>query len=154
MTKAAFDSKQREAARELMASVVDSIPDGVHCVDEAGIITAMNPSARQLYGYPDAEPVGHTFDKLFPPPLRDHARRLHEQALGGEIVKRFPTVQVRIDGSEIAVAMMIIPIRGIDQGITRVALIATPMPAAALALSRSNLLAPGPARAVQSPRER
>jgi PAS domain S-box-containing protein len=138
VTRAAFESKQREAAHELMASIVDSIPDGVHSVDASGIITAMNPSARQIYGYPDAEIVGRTFEILLPPELREQARRLHEQALGGEIVKRFPTVQIRSDGTEIAVAMTIIPVRGIDGGTTCVAFIATPMPDAALVISQSN----------------
>src|SRR5258708_30989682 len=91
-------SKQREAAHELMASIVNSIPDGVHSVDASGVITAMNPSARQIYGYPDAEIVGRTFEILLPPRIRDQVRRLHDQALCGEIVQRFPTVQVRSDG--------------------------------------------------------
>lgn len=152
VTRAAFESKQREAAHELMASIVDSIPEGVHSVDASGIITAMNPSARQIYGYPDAEIVGRTFEILLPPELRDQARRLHEQALGGEIVKRFPTVQIRSDGTEIAVAMTIIPVRGISGGTTCVAFIATPISdttmsdattsGAALAASESNLRGP------------
>jgi PAS domain S-box-containing protein len=139
--KAAFENKQREAAHELMASIVDSIPDGVHSVDASGVITAMNPSARQIYGYPDAEIVGRTFEILLPLKLREQARRLHEQALSGEIVRRFPTVGVRSDGSEIAVAMTIIPVRGIDGATTCVAFIATPMPDTAPARSESAPLA-------------
>ena len=142
VTRAAFESKQREAAHELMASIADSIPDGVHSVDASGIITAMNSSARQIYGYPDAEIVGRTFEVLLPPALRDQARRLHEQALGGEIVKRFPTVQIRSDGTEIAVVMTIIPIRGIGGGTTCVAFIATPMSDPTLTISHSNLRGP------------
>jgi PAS domain S-box-containing protein len=132
---AAFESKQREAAYELMASIVNSIPDGVHSVDASGVITAMNPSPRQIYGYPDAEIVGRTFEILLPPRIRDQVRRLHDQALCGEIVQRFPTVQVRSDGSEIAVAMTIIPVRGIDGAPTCVAFIATPMPDSTLVSS-------------------
>ncbi len=82
---------------------MDSIPDGVHSVDASGVITAMNPSAREIYGYPDAEIVGRTFEILMPPKLRDQVRRLHEQALSGEIVQRFATTGIRSDGSEIAV---------------------------------------------------
>lgn len=141
--RTAFESKQREAAHELMASIVNSIPDGVHSVDASGVITAMNPSARQIYGYPDAEIVGRTFDILLPLKLRDQVRRLHEQALNGEIVQRFPTIGIRSDGSEIAVAMTIIPVRGIDGATTCVAFIATPMPDATLASSQST---PRPAK--------
>src|SRR5260370_3691734 len=130
-------SKQREAAHELMASIMDSIPDGVHSVDASGVITAMNPSAREIYGYPDAEIVGRTFEILMPPKLRDQVRRLHEQALSGEIVQCFATTGIRSDGSEIAVAMTIIPVRGIDGTTTCVAFIATPIPDPALAISQS-----------------
>jgi len=132
VTRAAFESKQREATHELMASIVDSIPDGVHSIDASGIITAMNPSARRIYGYPDAALIGATFEILFPVELRDHARRLFEQALRGEIVKRFPTIQLRRDGAEIPVAMMIVPVRGLKGTPACVACIATPMPDASL----------------------
>ena len=153
VVRAAFENKQREAAHELMASIVDSIPDGVHSVDASGVITAMNPSARQIYGYRDAEIVGRTFEILLPPKLREQARRLHEQALSGDIVQRFPTVQVRSDGSEIAVAMTIIPVRGIDGATTCVAFIATPMPDPALAISESSPHAAEPAVRIASPTE-
>ena len=153
VVRAAFENKQREAAHELMASIVDSIPDGVHSVDASGVITAMNPSARQIYGYRDAEIVGRTFEILLPPKLREQARRLHEQALSGDIVQRFPTVQVRRDGSEIAVAMTIIPVRGIDGATTCVAFIATPMPDPALAISESSPHAAEPAVRIASPTE-
>ncbi len=151
VVRAAFESKQREAAHELMASIVDSIPDGVHIVDASGVITAMNPSARQIYGYRDAEIVGRTFEILLPPKLREQARRLHERALCGEIVARFPTVQVRSDGSEIAVAMTIVPVRGIDGATTCVAFIATPMPDAALASSPATPREAEQAAALETP---
>jgi len=151
VTRAAFESKQREASRELMASIVDSIPDGVHSVDSSGLITAMNPSARRIYGYPDAALVGATFEILFPPELRDHARRLHENAMRGEIVKRFPTVQIRSDGTEIPVAMMIVPVRAPDGSTTCVACIATPIPDAALMIPPQNLHDPKHAPRLESP---
>jgi PAS domain S-box-containing protein len=138
VTRAAFESKQREATHDLMASIVDSIPDGVHTVDGSGIITAMNLSARRLYGYPDAEIAGRTFEILLPPELRDQARQLHQQALSGELVKRFPTVQIRSDGTEIAVAMMIVPIRSLEGTPTCAAYIATPMPEATLVIPQSS----------------
>jgi PAS domain S-box-containing protein len=129
VTRAAFESRQREAANELMASLVDSIPDGVLSVDGYGIITAMNASARRIYGYSDAGIIGRNFEILQPLKFREHARRLHEQAMGGEIVKGFPTVSVHSDGSEIAVIATLIPMRGIDRIVTCVACIATPIPA-------------------------
>jgi PAS domain S-box-containing protein len=138
VTRAAFESKQREAAYELMASIVDSIPEGVHSVDRSGIITAMNPSARRIYRYPDAEIIGRSFEILLALELREQARRLHDQAMRGEIVKRFPTVCIRNDGTEIAVAMTLVPVHGIDGATTCVAFIGTPIPDASQMIGQSN----------------
>jgi PAS domain S-box-containing protein len=127
VTAAAMESKRREDFHELMAMIVDSIPDGVHSVDAAGIITAANAAARRIYGYADIEIVGRSNEILMPAGKRDEIRQLHERALGGEIVPRFPTLQVRSDGAEIAVAMMILPMRDGD-GVSRsVACITTPI---------------------------
>jgi len=56
---------------------------------------------------------------------RDEIRRMHARALGGEIVPRFMTLQVRSDGTEIAVSMTILPMRHGDGPISNVAFIAT-----------------------------
>ena len=127
VTGAAMESKRREDFHELMAMIVNSIPDGVHSVDAAGTITATNAAARQMYGYADIEIVGRTNEILLPAGRRDEIRRLHERAFGGEIVPRFPTLQVRSDGAEIAVAMTILPMRDGDGAVSNVACISTPI---------------------------
>ena len=50
---------------------------------------------------------------------------MRERALGGEIVPRFPTLQLRSDGAEIPVSMTILPMRHGDAPISNVAFIAT-----------------------------
>jgi PAS domain S-box-containing protein len=127
VTAAAMKSKRRRDFQELMAMVVNSLPDGVHTVDAAGIITAANAAARQIYGYEDTEMVGRTNEILLPAARRGENRWLHERAFGGEIVSRFPTLQVRSDGAEIAVAMTILPIRDGDGAVSNVACITTPI---------------------------
>jgi len=126
VAEAAMESKRREDFHELMAMIVNSLPDGVHSVDAAGIITAANAAARQIYGYEDTEIVGRTNEILLPAGRRGEIRRLHERAFGGEIVPRFPTLQVRSDGAEIAVAMTILPMRDSGGGVSNVACITTP----------------------------
>jgi len=125
VTKAAMDSKRREDLSELMALIVNSIPDGVHSVDAFGTITAINMAARQMYGYADLEIVGLTNEILLPVGRRDEIRRMHQRALAGEIVPRFTTLQVRSDGAEIPVSMTILPMRHGDGPISNVAFIAT-----------------------------
>ncbi|MGD1029393.1 response regulator [Candidatus Binatus soli] len=123
---AAMESKRREDFHELMAMIVNSFPDGVHSVDAAGIITATNAAARQIYGYEETEIVGRTNEILLPAGRRGEIRRLHERAFGGEIVPRFSTLQVRRDGAEIAVAMTIVPMRDGAGAVSNVACITTP----------------------------
>jgi PAS domain S-box-containing protein len=123
----AMESKRREEFQELMAMIVNSLPDGIHSVDAAGIIASTNAAARQIYGYEDTEIVGRTNEILLPAARRDEIRRLYERALGGEVVPRFSTLQVRSDGVEIAVAMTILPIRDVDGAVSHVAYITTPI---------------------------
>ncbi|HYL58891.1 MAG TPA: response regulator [Candidatus Acidoferrales bacterium] len=124
---AAFESKRREDAHELMARIVESFPSGVHSVSPAGTIIAINAAARALYGYADDQIIGRSFEALLPAGLRDKHRLLHEQALAGEVVPRFPTVNLRRDGTEVASAMTMVPIRGADGGVLCVAYIANPI---------------------------
>jgi len=125
VTGAAMESKRREDFNELMAMIVNSIPDGVHSVDAAGRITAVNAAARQMYGYAEREIVGLTNEILLPAARRYEIRRMHQRALGGEIVPRFPTLQLRSDGAEIAVSMTILPMRQGDGPISNVMFIAS-----------------------------
>ncbi len=125
VTGAAMESKRREDFNELMAMIVDSIPDGVLSVDAAGMITSMNAAARRMYGYTDLELVGLSCEILLPVERRDEIRRMHERALRGEVVPRFPTLQVCRDGAEIPVSMTILPMRHADGAIYSVAVVAT-----------------------------
>ena len=118
-------SKRREDFNELMAMVVNSIPDGVHSVDVAGRVTAINLAARKMYGYAELEILGLANEILLPAGRRDETRRMHDRALGGEIIPRFPTWQVRSDGAEIPVSMTIVPMRQGERPISNVAFIAT-----------------------------
>ncbi|MGA7869975.1 MAG: PAS domain-containing protein [Candidatus Binatus sp.] len=124
---AAIEAKRRDDFHELMAMIVNSIPDGIHCVDADGTITAINAAARQMYGYSDIEIIGRSSEMLLPAGRRDEVRRLLVRAFGGEIVPRFPTFQARIDGAEIAVEMTILPLHDGDGGVSNVACIATPI---------------------------
>ena len=82
VTGAAIESKRREDFHELMAMIVNSIPDGVYTVDSAGTITAINAAARRMYGYADVEIVGLTNEILLPAGWRNEIRRQHGRALG------------------------------------------------------------------------
>ena len=89
VTSAAMESKRREESYELMAMIVNSIPDGVHCVDAAGTITAINAAAHRMYGYADSRDCrAHQRDSAAcrearrnPPPARAGAWRRSRAAI-------------------------------------------------------------------------
>ena len=139
VTGAAMESRRREDFHQLMAMIVNSIPDGVHCVDAAGTVTAINAAACQIYGYLDSQIIGRTNEILLPAAGREEIRRLHERAFAGEIVPRIPTLQLRSDGAEIEVAMTILPMRDGDGAVSNIACITTPIGKPLREVSRQNL---------------
>jgi len=140
VTGAAMESKRREDLYGLMAMIFNSITEGVHCVDAAGTIAAINAAALEMYGYADAEIVGRTSEILLPPSRRDEIRGLLTRAFGGEIVPRFPLVQLRSDGAEIAVAMTFLPMRDGECAVSSVACITTLIGKATREVSGSSTL--------------
>lgn len=123
VTEAAMENKRHEDLSELMAMIFNSISDGVHCVDEAGTIAAINAAALEMYGYAETEIVGRTNEMLLPASRRDEMRGLLMRAFSGEIVPRFPLIQLRRDGAEIAVAMTFLPMRDGEGAVSSVACI-------------------------------
>ena len=147
VTREAYLAKQREDSFAVLASVVDVIPHAVHCLDSNGLVFAANEAARHLYGYPDDKLVGRSFELILPPNLREEAWRLHAQAFGGNTVGRFTTTRIRSDGSEVAVEMTMVPVRGFDGQIGGVACIAAPIDKASAATSSAIRIRPRIARA-------
>jgi PAS domain S-box-containing protein len=127
VTGAAMESRRREDFHQLMAMIVNSIPDGVHCVDATGTVTAINAAACQIYGYADSQIVGRTNEILLPAARREEIRRLHERSFAGEIVPRITTLHLRSDGAEITVAMTILPMRDGAGAVSNIACITTPV---------------------------
>ena len=125
VTGAAMESKRREDFNELMAMIVNSIPDAVHSVDAAGRITAINAAARQMYGYASARSSDSATRSCCLPGGATKSGGCMSGRLRGEIVPRFPTLQVRCDGAEIPVSMTILPMRHGDGAIYNVVFIAT-----------------------------
>lgn len=122
---AAMRSKQREDSYDLMATIFNTIPEAVHCVDAAGNIAAINAAACQMYGYADLPVVGRTNEILLPAARREEFRAQLLRAFSGETVPHFQTVQLHSEGIEIPVTMTILPLRRGNSAIACVACIAS-----------------------------
>jgi PAS domain S-box-containing protein len=103
--------KRGEEFRAHMAAVVESCDDAIISKTLEGTVTAWNPSAERLFGYPAPEALGKSVRMLLPP------ERVHEESgilaciARGERVEHFETVRVRKDGHKIDVSVTISPIR-------------------------------------------
>jgi two-component system sensor kinase FixL len=117
------EQKQAEAdlrAREAhLRSILDTVPEAMVVIDEAGIITSFSTAAERLFGYAAAEAVGQNVRILMPEPMRgahdgylDHYRRTGERRIIG--TNRVVTGR-RADGTPFPMELAIGEMRSGDQ---------------------------------------
>ncbi|MET0367158.1 MAG: PAS domain S-box protein, partial [Methylobacterium sp.] len=112
--------EQKQAEADLRArhahlrSILDTVPEAMVVIDEAGLIHSFSAAAERLFGYPAGQAVGRNVHILMPEPMRhehdgylDHYRRTRERRIIG--TNRIVTGR-RADGStfpmEIAIGEM------------------------------------------------
>ncbi|HET8932050.1 MAG TPA: PAS domain S-box protein [Polyangiales bacterium] len=67
-------SKPR-VAKDFLAAVLDTVIDGVISINESGTMLSVNAAALRIFGYREAELLGHNVTMLMPEPHRSvHAR--------------------------------------------------------------------------------
>src|SRR5437773_3432985 len=68
--ESAFDrlEDQLRASEARWRSIVESAVDGIVVIDSRGRIEAFNPAAERLFGYSEAEVLGHNVNVLMPSP--------------------------------------------------------------------------------------
>jgi two-component system sensor kinase FixL len=117
------EQKQAEAdlrAREAhLRSILDTVPEAMVVVDEAGTITSFSAAAERLFGYPAAAAVGRNVRMLMPEPMRGehdgylaHYRRTGERRIIG--TNRVVTGQ-RADGTAFPMELAIGEMRSGEQ---------------------------------------
>ncbi len=69
------DRKAAEAAiraREAeLRSILDTVPDAIIVIDEAGIIQSFSPAAERLFGYRAEDAIGRNISAMMPSPYRE-----------------------------------------------------------------------------------
>jgi PAS domain S-box-containing protein len=60
------DVTESKRTETLFRGLVEAAPDGIVIVDTSGIITLVNAQAESMFGYPRAELIGASVDKLVP----------------------------------------------------------------------------------------
>ncbi|KQP67967.1 PAS domain-containing sensor histidine kinase [Methylobacterium sp. Leaf111] len=114
--KAEADLRAREAH---LRSILDTVPEAMVVIDEAGLITSFSTAAERLFGYAAAETIGRNVRMLMPEPMRgehdgylDHYRRTRERRIIG--IHRVVTGQ-RADGTTFPMELAIGEMRSGEQ---------------------------------------
>jgi PAS domain S-box-containing protein len=67
-----IDITERKRAEDKFRRVVESTPNAIVVIDQAGKITLVNAQAEKLFGYKRQELVGNQIEILVPPRFRNH----------------------------------------------------------------------------------
>ena len=107
------------AGRAHLQSILDTIPDAMVVIDEAGIIRSFSAAAERLFGYAAIEAIGHNVKMLMPSPYREeHDRYLARYIKTGErriIGIGRVVVGQRKDGSTFPMELAVGEMRSADQ---------------------------------------
>jgi PAS domain S-box-containing protein len=100
------------AAERRLASVIETAHDALISMDSSGAITAWNPAAERLFGWPSNEAIGRKVaDVVIPPYLREQhwegLERFFATGEGPVIGKRIEVPGLHRDGHEFAVELTI-----------------------------------------------
>ncbi len=104
------ERRRAAEAQNRLATIVQSSHDAIMGTTLAGEITSWNPGAERLYGYGEAEIVGHNAEALFPAGRRSEELAILARIAGGERVEQYQTERLRKDGSTVMVSLTMSPI--------------------------------------------
>ncbi len=103
--------RKAEEASLRLASIVESSGDAIASQRLDGVLLSWNAAAARMFGYSEAEMVGHKLSVLAPDNSDDPDRVL-ERLRAGEPGVHYEAVRHRKDGSPIEIAAVASPIRG------------------------------------------
>jgi PAS domain S-box-containing protein len=103
--------REAEEMRALLAAIVQTANDAIISKNLEGVITSWNSAAESLFGYTAEEAIGQPIRLIVPDDRVDEERALLAEIAAGHRVDHFETTRRRKDGSEVAVAISLAPIR-------------------------------------------
>ena len=134
----AIDVDDRRSAEEgsaRLAAIVEGSQEAIVGRTLEGTVTSWNSGATRLSGYASDEILGRDISLLFPAESEDGSTRLREPLAAGAPVPPFETVWVRKDGTRVAVAVTLSPIRDRGGRVVGASLVARGLAEAAAARS-------------------
>lgn len=112
------EQRQAEAAKGLLASIVESSDDAMVSKTLDGTITSWNAGAERIFGYAPSEAVGRSITLIIPPDRLDEERDILARLRRGERIDHFETIRLTKDGRRIHISVTVSPVRNADGVIT------------------------------------
>jgi PAS domain S-box-containing protein len=110
------ERRRAEAARTMLASVIESSHDAIVSKDLRGVITSWNRAAERMFGFTSSEVVGHSIRIIIPDDRQEEEDDVLRRIRLGEVVEVFDTIRRRKDGSLIPISLRVSPVRN-DSGV-------------------------------------
>src|SRR6202142_3381115 len=105
------EERQGDAARRLLASIVESSDDPIISKDLNGTILSWNPGACRLFGYSAEEVIGKPITIIIPEELHGQEPVILDRIRHGERIEHFETVRRCKDGRLLDISLTISPMR-------------------------------------------
>ncbi|ABD27102.1 signal transduction histidine kinase [Novosphingobium aromaticivorans DSM 12444] len=93
-----------------LSAIIQSSDDAIISKDLSGTILSWNPAATRIFGFSEAEMIGHSVRRLIPAERQAEEDDILARIARGERVKSFDTMRQRKDGVQIAVSITVSPV--------------------------------------------
>jgi PAS domain S-box-containing protein len=105
------EQRSGEAARQQLASIVESSDDAIVSKDLNGLIVSWNPGAERLFGYSAGEMIGRSITTIIPDHLKSDEPGILERIRRGERIEHYETIRRCKDGRIVNVSLTVSPMR-------------------------------------------
>ncbi len=112
------DRREAEAARQFLASIVESAGEAIIGHTHDGIIMTWNRAAEEIHGYSAHEVIGQSVEMLIAPESLAAVRGIMQGLQRGESFRQVDSVVKRKDGEKVDVQVSLSPIRNAAGEIT------------------------------------
>ena len=100
-----------EGVQRRFAAIVHSSEDAILSMSLDGIIESWNPGAQRMYGYSEAEAVGHSIMMIVPLDFQEEETEILRRMNRGEAIEHHETVRLTKEGRRLVVSLSQSPIR-------------------------------------------
>jgi PAS domain S-box-containing protein len=103
-----------EQYQAILAAIIDSSEDAIISKDLNGIVTSWNKAAERIFGYTQAEMIGHPIAVLIPGERQAEEDMILATLRDGRRIEHFETVRRSKAGADVQISLTISPIKNTD----------------------------------------